>query len=200
MSMWEPFSEPGRSLIVSAQQIAKKAGHGYIGTEHILCALVRSDSEVGRLMADAVDRAAIEANCTNGGGAVQEMVFSGGAKRVIAKAFENARGINDTYIGTKHIALGILDVDDPPPLLPGTDMAALRRAIASVAEAPNMFTKVWRQVEGDAHLHSVAASLQRALTSSRDLARSGTRVTLSIAVPDELERRWTWCRDDEGAT
>ncbi|MBC5799198.1 MAG: hypothetical protein GIW94_04360 [Candidatus Eremiobacteraeota bacterium] len=198
--MWEPFSEPARSLIVSAQQIAKTAGHGYIGTEHILCALVQSDSEVGRLVAGAVDRAAIEANCTNGPGAVQEMAFSQDAKRVIEIAFENARRLGDMYIGTKHLALGILDITEPSSLLPGTDIAALRTALDSVAESPNISTKVWRQVAGDAHLHSVAASLHRSITSSRELMQTGTRVTLSIALPDEPERSWTWRRGDEGAT
>ncbi len=49
-------------------------------------------------------------------------------------------------------------------------------------------------------LHSLAAALHRALTGWRDQAQLGTRVTLSVTVPDEPERRWSWCREDEGAT
>jgi len=182
MSMWEPFASPARASIVRAQEIAQRACHNYIGAEHIAYALTQSDGEVGRLMAGAV---------------AQEMVFAPGAKRFIATAFENARRIGD--IGEKHIALGLLDTTDPPPLLPGTDVAALRTALTAVAETPNMFTKVWRQV-GDAEMHSVAAALQHALTGSRDLTRTGTRVTLNIAAPDEPERSWAWQREDEGAT
>lgn len=182
--MWEPFASPARASIVRAQEIAQRACHNYIGAEHIAYALTQSDGEVGRLMAGAV---------------AQEMVFAPGAKRFIATAFENARRIGDSYVGEKHIALGLLDTTDPPPLLPGTDVAALRTALTAVAETPNMFTKVWRQV-GDAEMQSVAAALQHALTGSRDLTRTGTRVTLNIAAPDEPERSWAWQREDEGAT
>ncbi len=183
-----------------AQEIAQRACHNYIGAEHIAYALTQSDGEVGRLMAGAVDRAAIEAMWNQSGAIAQEMVFAPGAKRVIEIAFENARRIGDSYVGEKHIALGLLDTTDPPPLLPGTDVAALRTALTAVAETPNMFTKVWRQVGGDAEMHSVAAALQHALTGSRDLTRTGTRVTLNIAAPDEPEPSWAWQREDEGAT
>lgn len=143
-------ASPARASIVRAQEIAQRACHNYIGAEHIAYALTQSDGEVGRLMAGAVDRAAIEAMWNQSGAIAQEMVFAPGAKRVIEIAFENARRIGDSYVGEKHIALGLLDTTDPPPLLPGTDVAALRTALTAVAETPNMFTKVvaasrWRR-------------------------------------------------------
>lgn len=199
MSMWEPFASPARASIVRAQEIAQRARHNYIRAEHIAYALTQSDGEVGRLMAGAVDRAAIEAMWDRPGAIAQEMVFTPGAKRVLEMAFENARRIGDSYVGEKHIALGLLDTTDPPPLLPGTDVAALRTALTAVAETPNTFTKVWRQVGGEAEMHSVAAALQHAL-GSHDLTRTGTRVTLNIAAPDEPERSWAWQREDQGAT
>ncbi len=198
MSMWEPFTETARRAVVMAQEIAQRAGHNYIGTEHLACALAEGDSDAGRLLGKALDRAAIESNWTKEY-VGQEMVFSPGAKNAIEKSFENARRLGDNFMGAKHLALGILDSTDPPPLSPGVDMAVLRTALSAIAESPNMAEK-WRQVSGDTAPLAVPRSIERMLAGTHDLARSGTRMTLSIAPPDRPEYRWVWDRQNEKGT
>jgi ATP-dependent Clp protease ATP-binding subunit ClpA len=138
--MWEPFGERARRTIVRAQEVAHLFGSGSIGTEHIAFALAEGDDEVGHLLANALDRDAIRARL---GGVKeapkQEMQFTAGAKRSIELAFVNARRLDHHYIGVAHLALGLLDggdplaPGDPPALLPGGDIEALRAALAAVA-------------------------------------------------------------------
>jgi ATP-dependent Clp protease ATP-binding subunit ClpC len=44
--MYEQFSEPARIAMQRAEQLARLGKHEYIGTEHILLALVREESGV----------------------------------------------------------------------------------------------------------------------------------------------------------
>jgi ATP-dependent Clp protease ATP-binding subunit ClpC len=44
--MYEQFSGPGRIVMQRAEQLARLWKHEYIGTEHILLALVKEESGV----------------------------------------------------------------------------------------------------------------------------------------------------------
>ena len=41
--MFERFTAAAREVVINAQQEARQLGHPYIGTEHVLLALVRGD-------------------------------------------------------------------------------------------------------------------------------------------------------------
>src|ERR1700680_2016192 len=124
--MWEPFTEPARRAIVRAQEVAQMFASAFIGTEHIAFALAEHDDEVGRVLANSVDRDELREKLGSARGfPTQEMVFTPGAKHTIEFAFENARRLNHNYIGIAHIALGMLQ-SEPPPLRPGVDLPGLR--------------------------------------------------------------------------
>jgi ATP-dependent Clp protease ATP-binding subunit ClpA len=55
--MFERFTEPARRAVVDAQEEARDLRHGYIGTEHLLLALLREPSSVARR---ALDRLGVE--------------------------------------------------------------------------------------------------------------------------------------------
>ena len=55
--MFERFTEPARRAVVDAQEQARDLRHGYIGTEHLLLALLREPSSVARR---ALDRLGVE--------------------------------------------------------------------------------------------------------------------------------------------
>jgi ATP-dependent Clp protease ATP-binding subunit ClpA len=191
--MWEPFSEPARHAIVRAQEVAQMFGSSYIGTEHITFALAERDDAVGEALAKAVDREAIRERLGAAGTTpVAEMVFTAGAKHSIERAFEAARRLNHNFIGTAHIALGILGSGDAPPMLDGTDVAALRVALERAAEDERAVAEppVWRQTEGEGDPHRAA----RALLASYhpNLSVPGTRVTVTIEPPGGPEQRWSW--------
>ena len=52
MSMWEPFTERARRSIVLAQEEAQRLGNNYIGTEHILLALIRDTGIAGKALSN----------------------------------------------------------------------------------------------------------------------------------------------------
>jgi ATP-dependent Clp protease ATP-binding subunit ClpC len=49
-SMFERFTERARKVVVLAQEEARRFGHAYIGTEHILLGLVRESEGVAPQM------------------------------------------------------------------------------------------------------------------------------------------------------
>jgi hypothetical protein len=191
--MWEPFSEPARRAIVRAQEVAQVFGSTYIGTEHIAFALAEGDDDVGHLFANALDRDAMRERL----GAVtrapvQEMVFSPDAKRAIESAFEHARRLGHNSITPAHIALGVLSSGDPPPLLPGGNVARLHERLDVVAAHEEGSFAIWKQVEGPDEPHAAAHAILTALRYQRDLARPGTRVTITVAPPGGEQRTWAW--------
>lgn len=118
-SMWEPFTEVARQCIVLAQEEAKRPGHRYIGTEHILLGILKHSDNNGALSLNAFgityDTASAEVTLILGkreAAQVQEMVFEPQAKRVIELAFEEARMLSHNYIGTEHLTLGLIREDE----------------------------------------------------------------------------------------
>lgn len=168
-------------------------GAHFIGTQHMMFALAETDDAVGAALASAVDRDEIRRQL----GEVSqvpstEMVFAQGAKRSIELAFENARRLNHNYIGTGHLALGILAAD-PPPLLPGRDVASLRAALEEAAthDAIESRSKVWWTRFDSQDSHMIADTVNHALAFWTD-AKDGTHVKLSVTVPGEAKRTWSW--------
>jgi ATP-dependent Clp protease ATP-binding subunit ClpA len=198
--MWEPFSEPARHAIVRAQEVAQMFGSSYIGTEHITFALAERDDAVGEALAKTVDRDAIRERLGAASATpVAEMVFTSGAKHSIERAFENARRLNHNFIGTAHIALGILGSGDAPPMLDGTDVAALRAKLERAADDERAFAEppAWRQTEGVGDPHPAARALLASVGYFADLRVAGTQVTVTIESPGGPERRWSWTCADE---
>ncbi len=197
MTMWEPFSEPARRAVVRSQEVAQMFGANFIATEHMIFALAETDDSVGATLAKAVDRDALRNQLGDVSHAPsREMVFTQGAKRSIELAFENARRLNHNYIGTAHIALGVLGTDEPPPLLPGEDIGVLRAALdlAATHEGPiGDSGRVWkRSVNRDRN--PVADAVDNALAYLEDVGVAGTKISVTIAAPGEAERKWSWIK------
>src|ERR1700736_2325290 len=196
MGMWEPFSEPARRAVVRAQEVAQMFGANFIGTEHMVFALAEGDDPVGAALTNAVDRNALREQLGNVTQApVTEMVFTSAAKQSIELAFENARRLNHQYIGAGHIALGILSSAAPPPLLPGHDADSLRVALvlATSHDAPDAKRDRWKR-SGGAARHHVVGTVDSGRAYTEDFAKDGTRITLTVDVPGEAERTWTWVK------
>lgn len=113
--MWEPFTERARKSIVLAQEEAQRLGNNYIGTEHLLLGIIsEGESVAARVLENLgvslkIVRSEVESIVGKGGKPTnQEMVFTPRAKRVIELAFEEARNLNHSYIGTEHLLLGLV--------------------------------------------------------------------------------------------
>jgi len=191
--MWEPFTQSARHAIVRAQEVAQMFASNYIGTEHIAFALAETDDEVGRIFATAIDRDALRERL---GGARNlpkpEMVFTSAAKRAIELSFENARRLGHNFIGSAHLALGILQAEDDLPLRADADLGAVRAELEQAARSDRVPGGRWTQTAGPDQPHPAATALLSVLHYYPDLAPDGTQVSITIARPDAEPLSWTW--------
>jgi ATP-dependent Clp protease ATP-binding subunit ClpA len=138
-AMWEPFTKDARRTIVLAQKEAARLGNNYMGTEHLLLGIISEGESVAAkvLETGGVDlakaRREVEAIVRAGGQTTrQEKVFTPHALRVIELAFEEARQLDQNYIGAEHLLLGLIRE--------GEGVAA--RVLAKFADVDRMGTQI----------------------------------------------------------
>ncbi len=115
MYPFERFTERAKKVLTLAQEEAEAAGHTYIGTEHLLLGLLREQDCVAckALIALGVGlddaRQAVSAALAAGPmSPAQELVPTSRVKRVVELAFEEARRMGQSYVGTEHLLFGLL--------------------------------------------------------------------------------------------
>ncbi|MFI5384661.1 MAG: ATP-dependent Clp protease ATP-binding subunit [Fimbriimonadales bacterium] len=102
-----------------AQEEAQKFGEGYVSTEHLLLGLVRESDSVAARVLEKLGvslnriRAEVEKQLPRGDARPsQDMTLTPRAKRVIDLAYDEARNLNNNYIGTEHLLLGLIREGD----------------------------------------------------------------------------------------
>ncbi|MFN7172002.1 MAG: ATP-dependent Clp protease ATP-binding subunit [Fimbriimonadaceae bacterium] len=117
--MWQRFTERARKVVFYAQEEAQKFGEGYVSTEHLLLGLVRESDSVAARVLDKLGvslsriRTEVEKQLPRGDAKpAQEMTLTPRAKRVIDLAYDEARNLNNNYIGTEHLLLGLIREGD----------------------------------------------------------------------------------------
>jgi ATP-dependent Clp protease ATP-binding subunit ClpC len=113
--MWQRFTERARKVVFYAQEEAGRLGENYVSTEHLLLGLVRENDSVAARILDRIGvslgriRSEIERQVSRGDGRLgQDMQLTPRAKRVIDLAYDEARQLNNNYIGTEHLLLGLI--------------------------------------------------------------------------------------------
>jgi ATP-dependent Clp protease ATP-binding subunit ClpC len=120
LSMFERFTDRARRVVVLAQEEARMLNHDYIGSEHILIALIR---ESGGVAAQALESLGITEEAARQ--QVEEITgrgqqdpprghipFTPRAKKILQLSMREAIALGHAYIGTEHILLGLLREDD----------------------------------------------------------------------------------------
>lgn len=117
--MWQRFTERARKVVFYAQEEAQRFGEGYVSTEHLLLGLVRESDSVAARVLDRLGvslsriRAEVERQLPRGDARPsQDMTLTPRAKRVIDLAYDEARNLNNNYIGTEHLLLGLIREGD----------------------------------------------------------------------------------------
>jgi ornithine carbamoyltransferase len=117
--MWQRFTERARRCVFFAQEEAARLGENYVGTEHLLLGLVRESDSVAARVLGRMDvplgkiRSDIERQVTKGKGNLgKDMQLTPRAKRAIDLAYEEARQLDNNYIGTEHLLLGLIREGD----------------------------------------------------------------------------------------
>ncbi len=111
------FTERTKRVLFLAREEARRLQHDYVGTEHILLALLREGEGVAAAVmlnlgvnSEQLKRR-IEEMIPRGGGTLLmgEMPFNLSARRAMEHAVGEARSLQHNYVGTEHLLLGILD-------------------------------------------------------------------------------------------
>ncbi len=118
--MFEKFTERGRKVIIYAREEAEKRQNDYLGTEHLLLAILREDDSLPALilkkMGLSIDeiRIEVERNLPSGTNLLTfgDIPFTPRAKKVLELAVEEARLLGHNYIGSEHLLLGIIREDE----------------------------------------------------------------------------------------
>jgi ATP-dependent Clp protease ATP-binding subunit ClpA len=119
--MFERFTDRARRVVVLAQEEARMLGHDYIGTEHLLLALIHEGEGVAAkaLLALDVDldtlRREVEALVGRGQQATSGHIpFTPRAKKVLELALRESVQLGHDYIGTEHLLLGLVRGGEGP--------------------------------------------------------------------------------------
>jgi ATP-dependent Clp protease ATP-binding subunit ClpC len=122
--MLNRFTDRARRVVVLAQEAARMLNHNYIGTEHILLALIREGSGVAAQALESLGiteeaaRQQVEGVVGLGQPGPQpgHIPFTPPAKKTLELSSREAIALGHTYIGTEHILLGLVSVGEGPAM------------------------------------------------------------------------------------
>ncbi|MBC8065152.1 MAG: hypothetical protein H7Y17_10005 [Chlorobia bacterium] len=137
--MWQRFSERARQAIFYSQEEAMKFAEGHIATEHILLGLCReSNTTAAHIIkkcggtVEAIRKEVHRQLPKGDPRPSQDMTLTPRAKQVIDLAYDEARNLNNDYIGTEHLLLGLVREGDG---LAGRVLAKLKITLEAARQA-----------------------------------------------------------------
>lgn len=116
--MFDRFTERANKVMELAGKEAAKYRHGYVGTEHLLLALIAEGQGVAAqalsalgLSLDAV-RDKVEQAMGHGNSQEVKLMLTPRVKKVLELAFRQAQQLGHNYVGTEHLLLGLIAEGD----------------------------------------------------------------------------------------
>lgn len=112
--VFERFSDRGRKVVVLSQEIARQHNHNYIGTEHVLVALIaEGGGEAYHILKEYLSQETVEQDITTiiGDGMqapTGHINWNTRAKKLLDRSFRESliQGVN--YVGTEHILAALI--------------------------------------------------------------------------------------------
>lgn len=188
--MFEKFTERGRKVIIYAREEAEKRQNDYLGTEHLLLALLRDEESLPtailRKMGLSIDEVymEIERSLPSGTNILTfgDIPFTPRAKKVLELAVEEARLLGHNYIGSEHLLLGIVREEE------GIAGKILRNFGANLLGARQLTINLsLRTQPGIKEKRSTTPALDEFGRDLTQLARTG-KLDPVIGRDDEIER------------
>jgi ATP-dependent Clp protease ATP-binding subunit ClpC len=146
--MFDRFSSGSRKLMGIARAEASNLGHDFIDAEHLLLGILRDKGSAGVTVLRAVGGKPEElrdkllglmpeAKKSAPGG---QLPFTGRAKTVLQMSLEEAEGLGHQQVGTGHVLLGIMTLQDGAvaEVLAGIDPEAVRKDVGEGTEQGTM--------------------------------------------------------------
>ena len=142
MYPFERFTEAAKRTLTLAQEEAERMHHRYVGTEHLLFALLRQDGTVAAesLATIGVDEAAVRARIeqvigSNPGTDVPEIILpTARTKKVIEMSFHEARAAGSKLVRTDHILLALIGEGEGIAAHVLTDLGATSDVVRTTVE------------------------------------------------------------------
>ncbi len=110
-----PFTEQSHTILANAHEEASRFNHNYVGTEHLLLGMVREGEGVAGAVLQNLGveltriRKAVEFIIGRGDRIVlSEIGLTPRSKKILQLASEEARRMNNAYVGTEHLLLGMV--------------------------------------------------------------------------------------------
>ena len=175
---WDELTHKAKEAVQAANYLASRHGNPEVLPLHVLTVLLEDRESIlpPVLSAMGANRQALLVEAHHqinhlpevwGGGALKP-VPSPAATKVLEQAFAEAAALNDTYVSTEHLLLGVLALaDDPAQELmerQGADHAALLKALLAMRGQPPE-----KQQTPEAHYEA----LERYARDLTELARCG---------------------------
>ena len=140
--MFERFTQQAKQVVTSAQYEARGLRHDYIGTEHLLLALLREPEGVAaealRDLSIRADEARAQVVRRVGKGKAEDVngarPFTPRAKKTLELALREAEKLGDRRIGAEHLLLGLARLNEGvgPVILAGSGAPPPKIAAAVV--------------------------------------------------------------------
>lgn len=138
------FTDRARKVVVTAQEEARSASNSQIGVAHLVLGLAADPTALGArtIVAQGVSLDAVRQTATATLPAAVASLpalipFDTHAKKALELTFREALRMNHNYVGTEHILLAVLEVEDGTGVLAGlgVDKATAEASIAAVLAA-----------------------------------------------------------------
>ena len=124
------FSPRARNVVIAAQNEARAAGNAEIGSAHLALGLLTEPDGIAArvIVAQGVPlsavREAVSATLPPAAGEVPALIpFDAGAKKALELTVREALRLGHNYVGTEHILLALLELEDGAGVLPGLGIA-----------------------------------------------------------------------------
>jgi hypothetical protein len=137
------FTDRARKVVVKSQEQARATGNDQIGVAHLLLGLVADPTGLGAraIVAQGVSLDAVQQTATATLPGPAESVpalipFDAHAKKALELTFREALRMNHNHVGTEHILLAVLELEDGTGVLAGlgVDKTAAEASITAAAE------------------------------------------------------------------
>jgi hypothetical protein len=137
------FTDRARKAVVTAQEEARTAGNDHISVAHLILGLAVDPAALGAraIVAQGVSLDAVRQTATATlpppADTVPALIpFDPHAKKALELTFREALRMNHTHVGTEHILLALLELEDGTGVLAGlgVDKAATELAVTAALE------------------------------------------------------------------
>src|SRR5436309_2286278 len=172
--MFERVTDKGRKIIVLAREEAERHQNDYLGTEHLVLAILRETDGVALMILKKMGlsteqiRLEIERNLPGGGTTMTfgEIPFSPRVKKVIEYAVEEARLLGHNHIGGEHLLLGLLREEEG---IGGKILRSLGANLLTARQLPVSFLRKSSPREAGRESHNPAGAAEGSIDASNML-------------------------------